>query len=251
MKNILKIYNSNYWSIYSYNDIKKKNRFKFDLSKIDSQLSFQEEYTKEVEIERISLSRTKNHIKELVLCNDFDYFMTWTIDSQNNDRFNLQKSQEQMKKLMHRYKRKNKDFKFLFITEKHESGAFHFHGVVSGLLESDLYTNENGYLSSKLFDTLGFHSISKIKDLNKVGNYITKYITKECVRNEDNQIYFRSRGLKFADKQELNYPIDYTKFDNVYTNDYIIKKDLDIYNISYNDKLYLLQIFNNNVIDNL
>lgn len=78
-------------------------------------------------------------------------------------------------------KAKNHDFKYLFITEQHRDGAFHFHGLCTDL---KLYNNTYGYLSSKDFDRLGFNSFSPIISKEKVANYITKYITKHCVKNE-------------------------------------------------------------------
>lgn len=50
----------------------------------------------------------------------------------------------------------------------------------------------------------GFNSFSNIRDYNKTCSYITKYITKDCVKNSHNQIYMCSRGLKKAYKEEIN-----------------------------------------------
>ena len=79
------------------------------------------------EIERFSLSRTKRNIKELALCNNFEYFATITINSKNCDRYSLIEAQKLLKKNLYKIKRKYNNFKYLFITEKHKDGAFHFH----------------------------------------------------------------------------------------------------------------------------
>ena len=68
----------------------------------------------------------------------------------------------------------------------------------------DFYINDNGYLSHKILDEVGFNSFSRIKDYTKCCNYITKYITKDCVRNTSGYIYISSRGLKKADTYEYN-----------------------------------------------
>ena len=149
-----------------------------------------EKITPDEEIDRISLSRTKRNIRELALCNNFTYFATITVNSQFADRFSLTNCQEILKKKLRRLKDRakynKKDFGYIFITEKHKNGAFHFHGLVKGF---DFYTNKNGYLSCKDLDEIGFNSFSKIQDFEKTCNYITKYITKDCIRNENNQIY--------------------------------------------------------------
>ena len=63
-------------------------------------------------------------------------------------------------------------------------------------------------------------------------NYIMKYITKDCVRNEHNQIYISSRGLKKAFREEL-MPFDIEKLNfkrgqnfALYENDYCKYLDL-------------------------
>ena len=208
------------------------------------------------EVQRVSLSRTKNRIREICLSNSFQYFCTMTVSSSSCDRFSLQEVQDKMKKICKKIRRKNKDFKYIYITEEHKKGAFHFHGMVKNI---ELYKNKNGYLSSKEFDELGFNSFSKIKSYNACCNYITKYITKNCIKNENNQIYFCSRGLKSADVDDL---VDYDLQDiftntKVFQNEYCQKHDFDLSKLSkthirnlngffkYNDELF--QNCNNNV----
>lgn len=189
------------------------------------------------EVKRCSLSRTKRNIRELALCNDFEYFATFTVNSEKCDRYTLNDVQDKIKKLLHKIKRKNKDFAFLIITEKHKDGAFHFHGLIKGI--TDLYINDNGYLSSMIFDNeLGFNSFSKIQDYTKCCNYITKYITKDCIKNSHNQIYISSRGLKKAIKEEFNN-IDFIP---TFTNEYVSIKDFTLDSLSNEDLLYFINL---------
>lgn len=97
-----------------------------------------------------------------------------------------------------------------------KTGAFHFHGLVKGI--TDFYANSNGYYSHQLFDTIGFNSFSAIRDYNKCCNYITKYISKDCIKNEKGTVYISSRGLKKADKYEVQpfEPIKGWQFSNNY-----------------------------------
>ena len=188
--------------------------------------------TKE-EVEYSSLSRTRRNIRELSLCNNFTYFATLTVSSSRFDRYALDDCQEHLRSIIKKIKRNNKDFIYIFITEKHKDGAFHFHGLVSGL---DFYINQNGYLSNKDFDTLGFNSFSPIKDKQKVSNYILKYITKDCVKNSKGTVYISSRGLKKANKTYL--PLD-TKVNYTYENDFVKIKDFNINDLSKDETLEL------------
>lgn len=147
------------------------------------------------EVDRQVLSRSRKMIRELALCNGFTHFATLTVDSKRADRFSLTECQELLRKKLKALKRKNSDFAYLFITEKHKNGAFHFHGLIKGV--SDFYKNDNGYLSHSLFDEIGYNSFSVIQDYTKCCNYILKYITKDCIKNEArNYLYFQQRFEK-------------------------------------------------------
>lgn len=192
--------------------------------------------TSQDELDRISQSRTKREIKEIALCNAFTHFATITVNSKFCDRFSLQACQDKLKYIIkERIRRKNKDFAYIFITEKHKNGAFHFHGLIKNL--NEMYTNDNGFLSHKAFDEIGFNSFLEINEEGnnsyiKVCNYITKYITKDCVKNENNQIYICSRGLK----RPLKYNIENLNFENWdFENDFCKIKNVDISSLEFND----------------
>ena len=78
------------------------------------------------EIEKQNLLRTKRNIRELALCNNFEYFVTLTLNSANADRFSLSSCQDVLRKSFKAYKRKNSAFHYLFITEKHEKRFISF-----------------------------------------------------------------------------------------------------------------------------
>lgn len=222
------------YKIYQYNN----DIYRILVTKDFHSQKKEHSYNSELSSLTSSLSRSKRMIREYSLCNDFTYFFTSTVNSKLCDRFSLSETQSKMRKIMKAIKRKNSDFIYIFITEKHKDGAFHFHGLCSDL---DLYLNSNGYYSSSDFDKLGFNSFSKIKDKNKVSNYITKYITKDCVKNEAGSVYFCSRGLKKATSYEIA-PLD-LKHSLVsvkpFENDFLLLYDININNLSQQEILYL------------
>lgn len=226
--------------LYQYND----NNFRVVLQKFCRNKGFEEinkletfiKQTEDEEIQRVSLARTKRNIREIALCNEFTHFATLTINSKNADRFSLTECQDLLKyKIQEKIRRKNKYFAYIFITEKHKDGAFHFHGLVKNL---DFYTNENGYLSNKVFDEIGFNSFSPIRDFEKTCNYITKYITKDCVKNENNQIYISSRGLKKAIKYEINE----INLDWGFENDFCKIRDFNVNKLNNDELIKMMNI---------
>lgn len=143
-----------------------------------------------------AISRAKSTIRDLALSNDFNYFGTMTFDKELVDRFNISDICDLLKVTFKAYKRKYNDFKYLYILEKHKNGAYHLHGLFSGL--GDLYINQYGYFNSSFFQQkLGkVNSFSTIKHKGRTANYITKYITKDCIRSPTRQLYFCSKGLE-------------------------------------------------------
>lgn len=193
------------------------------------------------EIERISNSRTKREIRELALSNEFEYFVTLTINSDFCNRYSEDVCFDELRKILKAYRRKNENFRYLLIAEYHQDQAVHFHGLFKGLDVADLYINQNYYLSSKFFDKIGFNSFSKIKDYYKCCNYILKYISKQPVRSSSRRCYIASRDLNRA----IIHDLDIKSFDDnffTYNNDYCSIRDFDITKV---DKKILLKFIDN------
>lgn len=233
----IKKYTNNYYRFYSIN----KHYYRTSLIKKNSN-----------SIEA-SLSRTKRNIKDIAFANDFEYFVTLTINSGLCNRYILEECQNHLKKILKYYKRKNNNFIYLLITEKHKDGAFHFHGLMGGINKADITINNNGYYDFKIFtEKMGFCSISKIRSKEKCYNYIMKYITKDCIRNEHNQIYISSRGLKKVNSYEYNtfnknyFYNHFGSFNQIHEHCYV--KDIYFNKLSkYNQKNFLTFLKNSDI----
>lgn len=174
-----------------------------------------------------SLSRSKSKIFEYALCNEFDYFVTLTIDDKKQSRYNLA---DYIKKLTRfiRYMRDkyNTNIQYLLIPEMHKNGAWHLHGLLKGVTNDMLEINKNGYLDWKEYsDRFGYMSLGKIKSQIAVSKYITKYVSKDLgqgIEREKN-MYYVSRGLKQAKKTHEgklpDHVLNSIKFE--FENDYV------------------------------
>ena len=190
--------------------------------------------------------RVKRKVKELALCNNFDYFVTLTVSPEFCRRNDLDLIIKNIRFLLKKYKRKNKDFAFMLIPELHKDKTnYHFHGLMKGINKNEIYKNKNGYFSCFYFDEIGFNSFDKIKDYEKCCSYITKYITKEPQKISSGHSYFHSRGLKFADRYKMiNFDISFLKNENNYfENDYMKKITIkNLNDLSTKDIYKLLNI---------
>lgn len=155
-----------------------------------------------------SLSRSKRNITDLILCNPFEYFCTFTFNAEKIDRYNYDACQSKLRKFFNNFKsRYAPDFKYLIIPEFHKDKAIHFHGVVSGIPESEFSVNENGYMDwTRYSRSFGFFSCSKIRNYNACAFYVSKYVTKDlCAVGKGRSVYMCSLGLN---RPELVYDED-------------------------------------------
>lgn len=149
-----------------------------------------------------SIQRTKTVIREYAHCNNFNYFVTFTFDSNKIDRYNYKTVKKKICQFFNNYKKRyQQDFKYLIVPEFHKDGAVHFHGLLY-IDEKELVENENGYLTWLRYQKkFGYISLSKIVNKEKTANYISKYISKDVdIIEKYKNRYFCSADLK---KKEL------------------------------------------------
>lgn len=172
-----------------------------------------------------NISRARSKIKEYALCNDFEYFVTFTIDGSKYDRYNFKQYYKDFSKFINNYNSYNKTkIEYVFIPERHFDGAWHLHGLVKGILKKHLFINSNGYLDWKQYSKkFGYISMGKIRNRDRCASYVTKYITKDIdntISELNLHMYYASKGLKKAEtikegrlRNDLEYDFenDYVK----------------------------------------
>ena len=168
--------------------------------KSDSYLKIKKENEEKL-MNNIARARTK--IFEYAMCNEFDFFVTMTLDPKKYDRFDLPQFQKDLSQFVRNYRRKyGTEIQYLFIPEKHENGAWHIHGLVKGDIV-DLCVNEHGYLDWHAYSQkFGYISLDAIRDKERCAKYITKYVSKDIDKNVTAlgaHLYYASRGLKVAE----------------------------------------------------
>lgn len=150
-----------------------------------------------------SIKRTKTMIKDLVICNDFQLFCTFTFNPDKVDSFSLPRCWSVMSSWLHNQRNKSREqgieFKYLIIPEKHKSGRYHFHALISGYIGSLKDSNIRTASLRKIYNITsfrsGFTTAVYIDDKYSVSNYVTKYITKDTLKSFNQRRYFASRNL--------------------------------------------------------
>lgn len=151
--------------------------------------------------------QVKTKIKDYVLCNEFTHFWNLTQDEKivgdrHNDQIALENLARFLNSARKQANRKGISFSYIFVPERHKSGALHFHGFTSNF-PGDLYDSGHKWKGKPVFNCkqwkYGFSDVTEIMDRKKAASYCTKYITKELAEQglgKNKKKYWSSRGLR-------------------------------------------------------
>lgn len=172
-----------------------------------------------------SLSRARSVIRQVVICNDWDFFFTCTLDKRKHDRYSLKAFQVDFPQWVRDYRKKyNCKIEYAIVPEQHKDGAWHIHGVLRGIPADHLSNFIPGIHPKRLTDNgfknwglcsekFGYCSLDPVKDPVAVGHYLSKYITKELADSaigHGMHLYYCSIGLKR--EQPCGYVYDWNMF---------------------------------------
>lgn len=163
-----------------------------------------------------NISRAKNRVFELALCNPWNIFLTFTLDPKKYNRNDLGKFRKDLSQFVRDYNKKyGIAIKYLLIPEEHKKGGWHMHGFLMGLPDEHLrlftlseklpkYIREKLKSGQAVYEwepyrkKFGFCDLEVVKDQFAVSAYVTKYITKDLdrtVRESGAHLYYCSQGL--------------------------------------------------------
>lgn len=159
----------------------------------------------DIDLDR-SIRQSRKTLRELLVCNRFEWFVTFTIAK---DRDDAKKSVSKMLNWFSNQRQRNGKFKYVMVAECHKDGTRHFHAVFSGYLGKmvEAINPHTGNVVCKYGRVIynvaeyqsGFTVAKKIgdtlEDNARVGFYIAKYITKNMVADFGKKRYWCSRGL--------------------------------------------------------
>ena len=198
-----------------------------------------------------SVSRSKARVFELAMCNEFTHFCTFTQDENKRDRFDLKDFRKDFAQLVRNLNRERAEdckIKYLLIPEQHKNGAWHMHGLLMGLNDSDLRlfsldeklpqkirkqlkNGEKVYDWSRYRRSFGYFTCTEISSGTACAKYITKYISKDLqktVRAAGEHLFFASQRLKSRAVIMKNCtdkcPIDEWDFEN----DFVKVKEIKV-----------------------
>ena len=205
-------YITDYYNIKKYNDdIYKITYCKLPIKRAGFEDKANFKRSRDVNDSKLSnnVIRARTRVFDLAICNDFEYFITLTINKEKLDRYELKEYIKKLGQFIRDYRKKYEvDIQYLLIPEKHKNGAWHMHGLIKGIPREHLYINENGYLDWENYKKrFGWCSIDKIKNKEAISKYITKYVRKSFdtdrgITEKESKLYYSSRGLERPQKKK-------------------------------------------------
>lgn len=153
-----------------------------------------------------SMSRARCAVRNIALCNQFQYFVTWTLDPNMIDRYDAETVKKKVMKWLNNASSR-KGFQYVMVPERHKDGAIHFHGLCNvGSVKLERAVNphtgkvmstEKGQPIYNMADwSLGFSTCIPIDEhYERSCNYLVKYMEKNCGKIFG-KWYFSSRNLR-------------------------------------------------------
>ena len=139
-----------------------------------------------------SIARTRKVMREILSANTWNYFVTLTFNSSEQDRTDDKAVCKQWTKFRRDIRVRYPSMRYVAVMERHKSGAIHFHLVVGGITEKELklvYSGHNDKKGRQIYNCYawkyGFSTVTAVDDTEKVSSYILKYIGKSLGVSDD------------------------------------------------------------------
>ena len=164
-------------------------------------------------VDDVSIKRTKKKVYDYAKSNEWEWFVTFTFSPDKVNRYDYDECTKYLSKWFNNLKRSSPALSYLVVPEQHKDGAYHFHGLFSGMNERQIvWTGKYVIkrvrgLRSKFVRTkekiykigsykLGWMTATRVREMEKVTSYITKYITKDMLNDlHGRKRYWCSRNL--------------------------------------------------------
>lgn len=185
-----------------------------------------------------SVSRLKSRVQELILCNKWNCFVTFTLDKAKRDRDSIDAFEALTRHLKYIRQTRCSELKFMLLLEQHKNGGYHGHALMylpADFIADEFIINANGYFEwVDISSRFGFMSIKPYDGTLRACNYVTKYVTKDLIPG---RVLRTSKGLNKAYViRNVSIGIS-SNVSNVFRSEYVISvlMSVDSFECYYNN----------------
>lgn len=130
-----------------------------------------------------SCRRARQAVFDLAACNNFNLFITLTLNRQKINRYNYKSAVHRLSTWLDNRVRRS-GLHYVIVPEYHKDGAIHFHGLINAeavKLKDSKHRYKDGRIIYNLPEwTLGFTTALRLSgNYRGVCSYVCKYVTKE------------------------------------------------------------------------
>lgn len=163
-----------------------------------------------------SISRTRKVMREIVMSNKWDWFVTLTFNNEVQDRTDDKAVLKQWAKFRLSIRKHYPNMYYVAVMERHKDGCIHFHLIVGGVNQAQLrliYSGHNDKHGRKIYNCYawryGFSTVTEVEDTEKVASYILKYVGKDCgVTERGKKRYWASKNCNRPRKRYIDISSD-------------------------------------------
>ena len=163
-----------------------------------------------------SMRRARAKLRRLALANEFEFFVTLTLDRTKIDRYDPKVITKALNTWLDNMVRRN-GLRYILVPERHRDGALHFHGFFAG---RNLPVTDSGHKDT-CGETVynlpqwgyGFSTAIRLRgEYPRAVGYVCKYIGKQQGERPMGRWYYSGGGLKEPPKQYAD--LDYEELSN-------------------------------------
>lgn len=185
-----------------------------------------------------SVSRLKSRVQELILCNNWNSFVTFTLDKSKRNRDSIDTFEDLTRHLKYIRQTRCSELRYMLLLEQHKNGGYHGHALMflpADFIADEFIINSNGYFEwVDISSRFGFMSIKPYDGTLRACNYVTKYVTKDLIPG---RVLRTSKGLNKAYViRNLSIGIS-SNVSNVFRSEYVISvlMSVDSFECYYNN----------------
>lgn len=166
----------------------------------------------------MSLQRTRRVVREILMANSWDWFITVTFNNIAQNRTDDKAVYKNWEKFRRDIRLRYPNMYYLAVPERHKSGCIHFHLVAGGISKEELKLAFSGHYDKngrEIYNCnawrYGFSTVTAVEDTEKAAGYLLKYIGKDLGVSEDfKKRYWASRNCNRPKKRFVDMVSDCT-----------------------------------------
>ena len=166
----------------------------------------------------MSLQRTRRVVREILMANSWDWFITVTFNNIEQNRADDSAVYKNWEKFRRDIRLHYPNMLYLAVPERHKSGCIHFHLVAGGISKEELKLAFSGHFDKsgrEIYNCnawrYGFSTVTAVEDTEKAAGYLLKYIGKDLGVSADfKKRYWASRNCNRPKKSFVDVVSDFT-----------------------------------------